>query len=131
MQVTEYIQFQPLSDWPPMYIHDSDECQSDQVLCIHKNDKHYHVAVRPFTTDGQGFVNHDCELVPTLRLSFLDEITSLVNDESWFTLAFNVVGSADWETGHIDEWDYELLGTLEQDGNNLVVKPLEVTHDQA
>jgi hypothetical protein len=134
MEVVEYIQFQPRFDCPPIYTYDQDDCESDQVLCIHKDKTHYHVEVHPFTIRGSGFVHGDHmsgALVPTLYENFLSEITSLINGQDDFVLAFNVTGNPDWETGHIDDWDYDLLGTLEQDGSNLIVKPIESTSNES
>lgn len=128
----EYIQFHPLLVTPnlwPDYI-DPDECQSDDLLCISKGDEHYHINVTPFSLGGFGVTHYDAsisELVPLLRANFADAITSMINGDTCFTLAFKLIGIADYETGHIDMWDYELLGQLVQDGNNLIVKPLEVS----
>lgn len=127
MEAVEYIQFHPVLIALAFDFIDPDECQSDDILCSHKGGQHYHLYVTPFSIGGFGVAHYDAsisELVPLLRADFMDTITAMIEDDKYFTLAFKVMGIADHETGHIDTWDYELLGKVEQEGNNLVVNPI-------
>jgi len=129
MEAIEYIQFHPVQVTPalcPDYI-DPDDCESGHILCIYKGDDHYHINVTPFSLGGFGVAHYDDsidELIPMMHNDFFEEIESMIDGDKYFTLAFKITGTPDYETGHIDDWYYDLLGKVEQEGYNLVVKPL-------
>lgn len=130
MESIEYIKFIPkiienvVESETSIGIHN---CFYDSDMCINHNGRYWHIELKPFGINGDALEfenNYGC-LNDGLEYTCLDEIKSFLNDdESSFILAFKVTGDGDFDNPTIvDSFDYDLLGVVEQDGYNLIVKP--------
>ena len=125
MEFIEYLRFEPYSNNPP-WDHSEDD------YCFFVCDNEVLNAYLSAWGVGGSYLQH---LISEYDISdvmndCLNEWLPLVKQKDNgeyepFVLAFKVMPLEDYESGHVDDWDIDLIGVATQEGHNLVVKPLE------